>query len=163
MTDKFIQLEKDDIFRIGIKDCEGKDTGDILEFDLSDIELPLRYQEMIEKDKKNRIEMQNKLQIISKKEDVKSSKMFTKNQEEVLHLVKDFFDKEKEVYNMFLGENGVEKLLQGRKLGWTTLNEIDNIIDKFILPNLDINFEKVTDKIKKVYGYNESDDDSVLR
>lgn len=163
MTDKFIQLEKDDIFRIGIKDCEGKDTGDILEFDLSDIELPLRYQEMIEKDKKNRIEMQNKLQIISKKEDVKSSKMFTKNQEEVLHLVKDFFDKEKEVYNMFLGENGVEKLLQGRKLGWTTLNEIDNIIDKFILPNLDINFEKVTDKIKKIYGYNESEDDSVLR
>lgn len=163
MAEKFIQLEKDDIFRIGIKDCDGKDTGDILEFDLSDIELPLRYQEMVEKDKKNRIEMQNKLQILSKKEDVKSDKMFTKNEEEVLHLVKDFFDKEKEVYNMFLGENGVEKLLQGRKLGWTTLNEIDNIIDKYIIPNLDINFEKVTDKIKKVYGYNQSEDDGVLR
>lgn len=163
MADKYIQLEKDDIFRIGIKDCDGKDTGDILEFDLSDIELPLRYQEMVEKDKKNRIEMQNKLQILSKKEDVKSDKMFTKNEEEVLHLVKDFFDKEKEVYNMFLGENGVEKLLQGRKLGWTTLNEIDNIIDKYIIPNLDINFEKVTDKIKKVYGYNQSEDDGVLR
>ena len=52
MTEKerYIQLNKDNILRLGIKTNDGKDTGEILEFDLEDIELPLRYQELLEKD-----------------------------------------------------------------------------------------------------------------
>ena len=41
MTD-VIQLKKDNILRIGIKDSNGVDTGVHLEFDLEDIELHLR-------------------------------------------------------------------------------------------------------------------------
>ena len=52
MTDNFIQLQEDNILRLEIKDSEGKPTGEHLEFDLEDIELPLIYQEIIENDKK---------------------------------------------------------------------------------------------------------------
>ena len=41
----FIQLKKDNILRIGIKDTEGNDTGEHLEFDLEDIEFPLKINE----------------------------------------------------------------------------------------------------------------------
>ena len=39
MTEKenFIQLKKDSILKIGIKDNEGNDTGEHLEFDMEDI------------------------------------------------------------------------------------------------------------------------------
>ena len=50
MTDNIIKLNKDSVFRLGIQTSDGKDTGEFLEFQLDDIELPLRYQELIEKD-----------------------------------------------------------------------------------------------------------------
>ena len=59
-----------------------------------------------------------------------------------------------EAYNMFLGENGVEKLLNGRALGWTTLQEIDEIIDKQIAPHLTITMDDITNKITQKYGVN---------
>ena len=63
----------------------------------------------------------------------------------------DFFNKEVEVYNMFLGENGVQKLLNGRKFTWTTLEEIDNIIEKQIAPHFENSMEKIGEKIKSKY------------
>ena len=33
-----IQLKKDNILRIGIKEADGTDTGNVLEFDVEDIE-----------------------------------------------------------------------------------------------------------------------------
>ena len=61
-------------------------------------------------------------------------------------------DRAGEIYNMFLGENGVQKLLNGRKLRWTSLQEIDDIIEKQILPHLDLSMTKITDKIKEKYS-----------
>lgn len=54
MTDNFIKLNKSDVLTLGIKTNDGKETGEFLEFDLEDIELPLKYQELLEKDKKIR-------------------------------------------------------------------------------------------------------------
>ena len=151
MTDNVIKLNKSNVLRLKIETADGKNTGEYLEFDLEDIELPLRYQELLEKDKKNREWIRNQLMIIGKKEDVKGKKLLSKNQEDEIKAINDFFKKEVEIYNMFLGENGVQKLLNGRKLGWTTLDEIDEIISKQITPHLDINMNKITDKIKEKY------------
>ena len=63
-----------------------------------------------------------------------------------------FFNKEIEIYNIFLGDRGVQKLLNGRKFGWTTLQEIDEIIEKQIAPHLDVNMEDITKKIKEKYS-----------
>ena len=148
----YIQLQKDDVLRLGIRDSEGNDTGEHLEFNLSDIELPLKYQELIEKDKKNKEHLRNEMLIIDKRQDVKGKKLLSKNEEDKIKALNEFFNKEVEVYNMFLGENGVQKLLNGRKLGWTTLQEIDEIIEKQITPHIDLSMNKITDKVKEKYG-----------
>ena len=63
MTDNFIKLNKSDVLTLGIKTNDGKDTGEFLEFDLEDIELPLKYQELLEKDKKNKERLRNQILI----------------------------------------------------------------------------------------------------
>ena len=104
MTDNVIKLNKSNVLRLKIETADGKNTGEYLEFDLEDIELPLRYQELLEKDKKNREWIRNQLMIIGKKEDVKGKKLLSKNQEDEIKAINDFFKKEVEIYNMFLGE-----------------------------------------------------------
>lgn len=152
MTDNnIIKLNKSDVLTLKIETSDGKDTGEYLEFDLEDITLPLKLQELVEKDKKNREMLKNQMFIIDKRQDVKGKKLLSKNEEDKIRALNDFFNKEVEVYNMFLGENGVQKLLNGRKLGWSTLEEIDNIIEKQIEPKLEINKDKIIDKIKKKY------------
>ena len=152
MTDNVIKLNKDNILRLRIETSEGKDTGEVLEFDLEDIELPLRYQELLEKDKKNKENIRNQMIIIEKRQDVKGKKLLSKNEEDKIKALNEFFNKEVEIYNMFLGDNGVQKLLNGKKLGWTTLQEIDEIIEKQILPYFDLNIENITKKVKEKYA-----------
>ena len=152
MTDNVIKLNKSDVLTLKIETEDGKDTGEYLEFNLEDIELPLRYQELLEKDKKNKENLKNQMLIIDKRQDVKGKKLLTKNEEDKIRALNDFFIKEIEVYNMFLGPRGVEKLLNGRKFTWTTLQEIDEIIEKQISPHLDISMKSITEKVKEKYG-----------
>jgi len=152
MTDNVIKLNKDDVLRLEIRTSDNEPTGEYLEFDLEDIELPLRYQDLIEKDKKNKEYLKNELTIIEKRQDVKGKKLLSKNEEDKIKALNDFYNKEIEVYNMFLGKNGVQKLLNGRKVKWTTFEEIDRIIEEQILPHINISMDKITDKIKNKYG-----------
>lgn len=161
-SDNIIQLKNDDILRLKIVDTEGNYTGNQLEFDLSDIELPLRYQKIIEEDKKNRTYLKNQFTIIDKREDHKGKKLLSSNEEAKIKAMAEFFKKEKEVYNMFLGENGVEKLLNGRKLTLNTLAEIDEIIEKAILPKMEINAKSIKDKIMSKYSVKENKRDDVI-
>ena len=152
MTDNFIQLSKGNVLTLKIKTVEGKETGEVLEFDLEDIELPLRYQELLEKDKKNKENLRNQILIIDRRQDVKGKKLLSKNEEDKCKALNDFFKKEAEIYNMFLGERGVEKMLNGRKLGWFTLDEIDKIIAEQVVPHLDLTMDSITNKIKEKYS-----------
>ena len=152
MTDNTIKLNKSNILKLYIETDEGISTGEYLEFDLEDIELPLKYQELLEKDKKNKENLKNKMIIIDKRQDVKGKKLLSKNEEDKIKAVNEFFRKEVEIYNMFLGDNGVQKLLNGRKIGWMTLQEIDEIIEKLIVSHLDMSMEKITQKVKEKYG-----------
>ena len=156
MTDNFIKLGESGLLRLKIKTNEGEYTGEELVFDLEDIELPLRYQELVEKDKKNKDWIRNQFLIIEKKQDVKGKKLLSKNEEDKIKALNEFYKREVEVYNMFLGERGVEKLLNGRKLGWTTLKEIDEIIEKQITPYIDVDMKRITDKVKSKYGTSEN-------
>lgn len=158
MKDNFIQLNKDNILRLGIKTADGQDTGEHLEFDLEDIELPLKYQDLLDQEKKNRQHLKNQITIIEKRQDVKGKKLMSKNEEDKIRAINEFYQKEVEVLNGFLGERGVEKLLNGRKIGWTTLEEIDELITKQIAPYLKENMTSITDKIKKKYGSKEETD-----
>lgn len=162
MTDNFIQLNKGDVLRLEIRTSDGKSTGEFLEFDLEDIELPLKYQELIEKDKKNKENLKNQFLIIDKRQDVKGKKLMSKNEEDKIKALNDFFKKEEEIYNMFLGENGVKKLLNGRKLGWTSLSSIDEIIEKQIIKHLDLSMDSITKKVKEKYSQAKNRNKEVL-
>ena len=161
-SDNEIQLkDNENILKLKIKDNEGKYTGEMLVFNLEDIELPLRLQQMEEEDKKNRASLRNQFNIIDKKQDHKGKKLFSANEEAKIKAMQDFYKKEIEIYNMFLGENGVQKLLNGRALSWSTLEEIDEIIEQVILPKLEISADNIKKKIIKKYGNPNKRDDVI--
>ncbi len=147
-----IQLKNENILRLEINNDKGESTGEYLEFDLEDIELPLIYQEIIEKLKQSRKNLKNQFIIIDKKQDHKGKKLLSTNEEAKLKALNLFYKEQIDIYNMFLGENGVRKLLNGRKLRWTTLKEIDEIIENQIVPKLDITIDNITKKIKEKYS-----------
>lgn len=159
MTDNVIQLkENKNILKLYIQNENGEKTGEYLEFNLEDIELPIKYQTIIEEDKKARINLKNQFVIIEKKEDRKGKKLLSANEEAKIKAVQEFLKKEVEIYNMFLGENGVQKLLNGEKLCWSSLEYIDEIITKQIMPQLEINAEDIKSKIMSKYSVKKADD-----
>ena len=160
MTDNTIQkigLKNENILKLEIVDEKGNSTGEFLEFDLEDIELPFKYQEILERLKKNRQKIKNQFTIIEKKQDHKGKKLMSSNEEEKLKALNNFYKEQVEIYNIFLGENGVQKLLNGRKLRWTTLTEIDELIEKQIAPQLDLTMADITKKIKSKYSNKKED------
>ena len=163
MTDNYIQLKKKNTLKLGIKDIEGNDTGEYLEFNLRDIELPLKYQDMLEKDKKNKEWAQKQMVIIDKRQDVSGKKMLSKNEEDKIKVLNEFFKKEVEIYNIFLGENGVQKLLNGEPLGWDSLSLIDEYIEKQILKYLDMDMKHITDLVKEKYGQAVKRNEEILK
>ena len=157
MEQKQIKLKDDDTLRLEIVDSNGVSTGEFLEFQLEDIELPFKYQEIIERLKKSRQNLKNQFVIIEKKQDHKGKKLMSSNEEEKLKALNNFYKEQVEIYNIFLGENGVQKLLNGRKLRWTTLSEIDELIEKQIAPQLDLTMADITKKIKSKYSNKKED------
>lgn len=160
MTDNTIQkigLKNKNLLKLEIVDEKGNSTNEYLEFDLEDIELPFKYQEIIERLKKSRNNLKNQFTIIEKKQDHKGNKLMSSNEEEKLKALNNFYKEQVEIYNIFLGENGVQKLLNGRKLRWTTLSEIDELIEKQIAPQLNVTMDDITKKIKSKYSNKKED------
>lgn len=154
MADNFIQLEKSDVLTLKIRTADGKETGESLEFDFEDTGIYLTYQNMIEKIEKDKKWLNNQYLIIGKRQDVKGKKLLSKNEEDTFRAEQEFFKRIAEDYNMFLGENGVQKLLNGKKLGWITIDRIDRIIKKQIEPQLEKYQDLILDKIKNKYVQN---------
>ena len=152
-----IGLKNENILKLEIVDEKGNSTGEYLEFDLEDITLPFKYQEIIERLKKSRQNLKNQFTIIEKKQDHKGKKLMSSNEEEKLKALNNFYKEQVEIYNIFLGENGVQKLLNGRKLRWTTLSEIDELIEKQIAPQLNVTMDDITKKIKSKYSNKKED------
>lgn len=161
--EKFIQLsENDSILKLKIKDVNGKDTGESLIFNLQDIELLPKYQELIEKDKQNRLYLKNQFAIIEKKQDHSGRKLLSANEEAKVKAMQEFYKKEVEIYNIFLGEKGVEKLLNGQKLSWNSLEMIDKIIEEQIIPQLKANATDIKEDIMKKYSKKEINEDNII-
>ena len=161
-SDNVIQLKQaKDVLRLKIKDENGNDTGNFLEFNLGDLDYLLILQDMMEADKKNRAYLKNQYDIIDKKQDHKGKKLFSSNEEAKIKATNEFYKKEAEIYDMFLGKDGVKKLLNGRKLTPATLDEIDEIIEKAILPKLQIKAEDIKKDIMAKYSNKTKRDDVI--
>ena len=164
MTEKenFIQLKKDSILRIGIKDIDGNDTGEHLEFDMEDINLALRLNECDEKHRKNLEFLRNQFIIIDKKEDKKGKKILSWKEEEKLKVLQDFYKREMEALDLFLGENGTKKLLNGRNPYYSMYEDINDML-KPILPKLKLRADDIAKKIKDKYSNVNNQEKNVLK
>lgn len=153
MTEKenFIQLKKSSVFKVEIKDENGKSTNEYLYFDLEDIELPLRVNECEAKHRKNLEWLKSSFIIIDKKEDKKGKYMLSWKEEEKLKTLKEFYLKEMEALDLFLGENGCKKLLNGRKPYYSMYDDINDLLTP-LMPKLNVKFEDIKNKIISKYG-----------
>lgn len=149
----FIQLKKDNILRIGIKDIEGNDIGEHLEFDMEDIELPLRLNECEARHRKNLEFLKTQFVIIDKKEDKKGKFILSWKEEEKLKVLQEFYKREMEALDLFLGQNGTNKLLNGRKPYYSMYEDISEILEP-IMPKLKLKADDIVNKIKEKYSNN---------
>jgi hypothetical protein len=156
----FIQLKKDNILRIGIKDIEGNDTGEHLEFDMEDIELPLRLNECEARHRKNLEFLKMQFVIIDKKEDKKGKFILSWKEEEKLKVLQEFYKRETEALDLFLGQNGTNKLLNGRKPYYSMYEDINDMLVP-ILPKLKLKADDIANKIKEKYS-NKATEKNVL-
>jgi hypothetical protein len=152
----FIQLKKDNIFRVGIKDQLGNDTKEHLEFDMEDIELPLRLNQCEAMHRKNVEYLKMQFVIIDKKEDFKGKYILSRNEEEKIKVLQEYYKREAEALDLFLGENGTKKLLGGRKPYYTMYDDISSMLEP-ILPKLKCNVDDITKKIKDKYSVKEEE------
>lgn len=156
----FIQLKKDNILRIGIKDIEGNNTGEHLEFDMEDIELPLRLNECEARHRKNLEFLKMQFVIIDKKEDKKGKFILSWKEEEKLKVLQEFYKREMEALDLFLGQNGTNKLLNGRKPYYSMYEDINDMLVP-ILPQLKLKADDIANKIKEKYS-NKATEKNVL-
>lgn len=149
--ENFIQLKKDNILKIGIKTADGKDTGEHLEFDMEDVELPLRINECEAQHRKNINDLKMKTLLIDKKEDKKGKKILSWKEEEKIKLFKEFYEKEMEALDLFLGKGGTAKLLNGRNPYYSMYEDISEML-KPILPLLQKSTDDIINKVKEKYA-----------
>lgn len=155
MTEKesYVQLKKDNILRIGIRDAQGNDTGHHLEFDMEDIEFPLRLNQAEAQHRRNVEDLKAQFIIIDKKEDKKGKYLLTWKQEEKLKALKEFYEKDIKAMELFLGEGMVGKLLNGRKPYYEMYDDISEMLEP-IMPMLKTRTDSIVDRIKDKYKSN---------
>ena len=106
-----IQLKQDNLLKIGIKNAEGEDTGEIITIDLEDIELPLKAQKSEEMIKNNNRWLQAQRVMIEKRPDKKGKKLLSANDEALLKTVNEYYKRQTEAYELILGEGSIKKIL----------------------------------------------------
>lgn len=154
-----IQLKQDNLFKIGIKNAEGKDTGEIITIDLEDIKLPLRCQESEKMIKDNNKWLQAQRIMIEKRPDKKGKKLLSANEEALLKLVNEYYEKQTKAYELVLGEGAIKKILCGREMYITFFSDLEEQMKK-LRPKLNQNAVDIKEKIKSItekYGKKDSD------
>ena len=154
-----IQLKQDNLFKIGIKNAEGKDTGEIITIDLEDIELPLKAQKSEEMIKNNNRWLQAQRLMIEKRPDKKGKKLLSANDEALLKTVNEYYKRQTEAYELVLGKGSIKKILCGREMYITFFSDLEEQMKK-LRPKLNQNVVDIKEKIKSItekYGQKDSD------
>lgn len=156
-----IQLKQDNLLKIGIKNAEGKDTGEIITIDLEDIKLPLRCQESEKMIKDNNRWLQAQRIMIEKRPDKKGKKLLSANEEALLKLVNEYYEKQTKAYELVLGEGAIKKILCGREMYITFFMDLDKEMEK-LKPLLNKNALDIKAKIKSIATKYSQEDSDVM-
>lgn len=153
----FIQIKKNNIVKIGIKDENGVDTGEHLEFDMESVDLPLRLNQCEAQHRKNLETLRGQFLVIDKKEDKKGKFILSWKEEEKLKVLQEFYKREMDALDLFLGEGGTKKLLNGRKPYYSMYDDISEMLEP-ILPKLKLSADSIVEKIKEKYSNTKEND-----
>lgn len=154
---EYIQLKESSVKKFGIRTADGVDTGEYIEIDIEDLELPKRADECNKKHQQNLKELNDKRIIISKKQDHKGkNELYSDNEKALMEAVKEFYKKEEEALDEFIGEGATKKLLAGRKPYVSMFEDINEYMEQ-IVPTLKESQNKLIEKIKNKYGKEEED------
>lgn len=141
-----LRIEKKDIYTI-----EVNDDGDVIEFDLVDIELPFRCERALNKIEKLKKDYNLKMKIISKKQDTKKKNEYlSSNEKEMLLVQKQLFKDMRDAMDDFLGEGACQKIFGNRNY----LEMFDDLMRE-LKPHLDkmeINLDGVKKRIQNKYA-----------
>lgn len=154
--------ENKDIFRLGIIDEKGNIVKDekgeevCLEFDLADIELPLRYNRCINEVNNAKRKLKNQLVIIDKKQDHKGKQLLSANEEAKVKALQQFYKEMENAMDLFLGQGGTQKYLNGRKPYWTMFEDLNEAIEPY-MDKLQLTVKDMEKRIKDKYKVEESD------
>ena len=159
MTEKenFIQLKKSNVVKIGIRDENGVDTGEHLEFDMESVDLPLRLNQCEAQHRKNLEILKGQFLIIDKKEDKKGKFLLSWKEEEKIKVLQDFYKKEMDALDLFLGEGGTKKMLNGRKPYYSMYEDISELLEP-IMPKLKLSLDGIAERIKEKYSKSKEND-----
>lgn len=151
-----IKLKKENVLKVGIDDENGNDTGNYLEFDLEDIELPLRWQNVEVEHKKNLNFLKTNFALADKKEVKQGKKMLTSKEEEKVNIIKEFYQREMKALDNILGEGGCEKLLNGRQPYYEMFNDFIGYLEP-IMPYFEKGLLNAKNKIIEKYSIEDTD------
>lgn len=154
--------ENKDIFRLGIIDEKGNIVKDekgeevCLEFDLADIELPIRYNKCINEVNNAKRSLKNQFKIIDKKQDHKGKQMLSANEEAKAKALQQFYKDMENAMDLFLGQGGTRKYLNGRKPYWTMFEDLSEAIEPY-MDKMQLTVKAMENRIKSKYKVEESD------
>lgn len=154
--------ERKDILRLGIMDEEGNVVKDekgkevYIEFDLGDIDLPLRYNKCVNLIKQARDRLKTQFIIIDKKQDHKGKQLLSSNEEAKVKAMKQFYKEMEEGMDLFLGAGGTRKYLNGRSPYWEMFDDLKEALDPH-MDKLKLTLTDITERIKDKYKIKEND------
>lgn len=161
---EYITLKKRDTLKIGIKDENGMPKKDELgnelyiEFDMEDIELPVRYSKCAYLVEKATNTLRNEMTIINKKQDSKGKGLMTKNEEAKMEALKKYYNSTEEAMDLFLGKGGTKKIF-GEVRYLTMYDDLAEMLEP-IMPMLKEKTQSIDERIKAKY---KKQDDGVLK
>lgn len=160
---EYIKLkERKDILKLGFQDENGKIIKDennreiYIEFDLGDIELPLKYNKCVNQIEQARKNLKTQFMIIDKKQDHKGKHLLSSNEYEKVQATKQFYKDMETAMDLFLGQGGTRKFLNGRNSYWEMWDDIDEML-KPHYDKLKLKINDMTDRVKNKYKVVESD------
>lgn len=157
----YIQLKKRNTLKIGLKDENGNEKKDekgnlvYLEFDLEDIELPLKFNKCEFLIRKAQQDLKWDFLIIDKRQDVKGKMLLSKNEEDKIKAMKKYYKTMEEAMDLFLGKGGVEKIF-GERRYYSMFEDLAEMLEP-ILPKLKVNKDNIIKQIKDKYKTEEKD------
>lgn len=160
---EYIKLKNQkDILKLGFQDEDGNIIKDeknkevYIQFDLGDIDLPLKYNKCVNLIEQSRNNLKTQMIIINKKENHKGKQLLSSNEVLKVKAFKQFYKDMENAMDLFLGEGGTKKFLNGRNPYFEMWDDISEAIEPY-MDKMKLTVDDMEKRIKEKYKMVDSD------